>query len=158
MPGTWCDGVISQVPGIIIHHLIIPAGYEVVLEKLVEKTYAYDDINGCACCKQSHEEYIEPHIHTDSGGGDKAKAEVGELENLALQAVHRYAEHPLDDGGQGHYKQRIKRVHRQAGQQLGPFRKIPSRAVPFYGCKYQDVHGHGQQYNGRRPYETAESQ
>ena len=44
------------------------------LEKLVEKTYADDNINGRACCKQSHEEYIEPHIHADSGGCDKAEA------------------------------------------------------------------------------------
>ena len=77
------------------------------LEKLVEKTYADDNINGRACCKQRHEEYIEPHIHADSGGCDKAEAEIGELENLALQTVHRYAEYPLDDGYQGHYEQRL---------------------------------------------------
>ena len=80
---------------LIICPLIIPAGYKVELEKLVEKTYADDNINGRACCKQSHEEYIEPHIHADSGGCDKAEAEIGELENLALQTVHRYAEYPL---------------------------------------------------------------
>ena len=105
--------------------LIIPAGYEAVFKQFVEKTYADNDIYGCACCKQSHKEYIESHIHADSGGGDKSKAEIGKLENLAFQTVYRYTEHPLDDGCQGHYEQRVKRIHRQTCQQLVPFRKVP---------------------------------
>ena len=143
---------------LIVRHLIIPAGYEAVFKQFVEKTYADDDIYGCACRKQSHKEYIESHIHADSGGGDKSKAEIGKLEHLALQTVYRYTEHPLDDGCQGHYEQRVKRIHRQTCQQLVPFRKVPYLAVLLYGCEHQDVHGHGQQHNGRSPYETAESQ
>ena len=96
---------------LIVRHLIIPAGYEAVFKKLVEKTYANDDINGCACCKQSHEEYIEPHIHADSGCSNKAEAEICKLEDLAFQTVHRYAEYPLDDGHQGYYEQGIKGIH-----------------------------------------------
>ena len=105
---------------LIVRHLIIPAGYEAVFKQFVEKTYADDDIYGCACRKQSHKEYIESHIHADFGGGDKSKAEIGKLENLALQTVYRYTEHPLDDGCQGHYEQRVKRIHRQTCQQLVP--------------------------------------
>ena len=60
---------------LIICLLIIPAGYEVVLEKLVEKTYADDDIHGRACCKQSHEEYIEQMCIRDRLRGCSAEEE-----------------------------------------------------------------------------------